>query len=111
MNTQPLVKTEINFRQSSSSAEIRRDILSRVVEAEIIPRLLMVHRPAENASAPLSPRPTPAEVAAFSNLLLADDLPANRNHPLAATAPELRDARRLRLIATVLARLARGEKP
>lgn len=42
-------------------------------------------------------------------LILADDLPANRNHPLATTDPDIRAARRLRLIATVLARLARGQ--
>jgi len=41
-----------------------------------------------------------------ATLRLDDDLPANEQHPLASAAPETRAAGRLRLIATVLARLA-----
>lgn len=40
-------------------------------------------------------------------LHLDDDLPANEHHPLAGAAPETRAAGRLRLIAVVLARMAR----
>jgi len=38
--------------------------------------------------------------------LLDDSLAANDQHPLAASPPALREASRLRLIASVLARLA-----
>jgi len=43
-----------------------------------------------------------------ASLRLDDSLPANEHHPLAKAAPETREAGRLRLIAVVLARLARG---
>jgi hypothetical protein len=43
-----------------------------------------------------------------ANLLMDDSLAPNENHPLAASAPEVRAASRLRLIATILARLARA---
>ncbi len=42
-----------------------------------------------------------------AKLLLDDSLPANEYHPLARSAPEVRAANRLRLIAAVLARMAR----
>lgn len=42
-------------------------------------------------------------------LSLDDSLPPNEHHPLAASAPEVRAASRLRLIAGVLARLARTD--
>ncbi len=40
-------------------------------------------------------------------LRLDDELPSNLNHPLAGAPPEKRAASRLRLIAAILARLAR----
>jgi hypothetical protein len=43
-----------------------------------------------------------------AKLLLDDSLPANEHHPLAKSAPEFRDASRLRLIAGILARMARS---
>lgn len=43
-----------------------------------------------------------------ASLRLDDGLAANEHHPLAKAAPEMREAGRLRLIAVVLARLARG---
>jgi len=43
-----------------------------------------------------------------AELHLDDGLAANEHHPLASSAPEARAAGRLRLIASVLARLARG---
>jgi hypothetical protein len=43
-----------------------------------------------------------------ARLLLDDSLPANETHPLAQSAPEVRAASRLRLIAGVLARMARA---
>jgi hypothetical protein len=42
-------------------------------------------------------------------LQLDDSLPPNDHHPLAAAAPEVRAASRLRLIAGVLARLVRTD--
>ena len=39
-------------------------------------------------------------------LHLDDSLAANEQHPLAASPPEMREASRLRLFASVLARLA-----
>lgn len=43
-----------------------------------------------------------------ARLHLDDSLAANHHHPLADAAPETRAAGRLRLIAAILARLARG---
>lgn len=43
-----------------------------------------------------------------ARLLLDDSLAANEYHPLARSAPEVRAASRLRLIATILARMARA---
>jgi len=43
-----------------------------------------------------------------ARLLLDDSLAANEHHPLARSAPEVRAANRLRLIAAVLARMARA---
>ena len=43
-----------------------------------------------------------------AKLLLDDSLAANEHHPLARSAPEARAANRLRLIACVLARLAKS---
>jgi hypothetical protein len=43
-----------------------------------------------------------------AKLVLDDSLSANEHHPLARSAPEVRAASRLRLIATVLARMARS---
>jgi methanogenic corrinoid protein MtbC1 len=80
MNTQPLTKSDVNSRQQTASADIRRDILSRVVEAEIIPRLLMVHKAAEPPAPPVRLQLSPAEIAAFGELLLADNVPAINNY-------------------------------
>lgn len=41
-------------------------------------------------------------------LSLDDSLAANEHHPLGQSAPEVRDAGRVRLIAAVLARMARS---
>lgn len=43
-----------------------------------------------------------------ADLRFDDTLAANEHHPLAATSPEVREASRLRLIACVLARMARA---
>ncbi|MCZ2340481.1 MAG: hypothetical protein LC104_01635 [Bacteroidales bacterium] len=42
-----------------------------------------------------------------ADVRLDDSLPANENHPLAQSSPEAREAGRLRLIAGILARMAR----
>jgi hypothetical protein len=44
----------------------------------------------------------------LASLHLDDGLMANEHHPLAGAAPETRAAGRLRLIAAVLARMARS---
>lgn len=44
-----------------------------------------------------------------ADLRFDDSLAANQNHPLAQTPPETRAATRLRLIAGILARLARTD--
>ncbi len=41
-----------------------------------------------------------------ARLSLDDSLPANEHHPLAQSAPDVRAASRVRLIAAILARLA-----
>lgn len=41
-----------------------------------------------------------------ANLRLDDSLAANEHHPLGQSAPEVRGARRVRLIAAILARMA-----
>ena len=56
-----------------------------------------------DSSAPKKRRQWLPVLAALS---LDDALAANENHPLAKSAPEIRAAGRLRLIAIVLARLA-----
>jgi hypothetical protein len=43
-----------------------------------------------------------------ARLSLDDSLPPNEQHPLAQTSPDVRTASRLRLIAGILARLARA---
>lgn len=43
-----------------------------------------------------------------AELRLDDSLAANDRHPLARTSPEHRENGRLRLIAAILARIARG---
>jgi hypothetical protein len=43
-----------------------------------------------------------------ARLLLDDSLAANEHHPLARSAPEVRAVSRLRLIASILARMARA---
>ena len=48
--------------------------LSRVVEAEILPRLMLAHRVADRGAPCPSPRrPTPDQIARFSALLLSND--------------------------------------
>lgn len=60
-------------------------------------------------------QPTPAvpkrrsRLPVNAALQLDDSLPPNEHHPLAASAPEVRAASRLRLIAGVLARLVRTD--
>lgn len=46
------------------------DAIARVVEAEILPRLMLAHRPAPGRRAQASRRPSPREIADFSALLL-----------------------------------------
>ena len=43
-----------------------------------------------------------------ARLLLDDSLAANEHHPLARSAPEVRAESRMRLIASILARMARA---
>lgn len=43
-----------------------------------------------------------------ARLTLDDSLPPNENHPLAQSSPDVRAASRVRLIAGILARLARA---
>ncbi|MCJ2136157.1 cobalamin B12-binding domain-containing protein [Methylobacterium sp. J-026] len=47
------------------------DSLARVVEAEILPRLMLAHRPGAGRRSPVERTLTPQEIAAFSALLLA----------------------------------------
>ncbi|MGU3665873.1 B12-binding domain-containing protein [Methylobacterium sp. A49B] len=47
------------------------DALARVVEAEILPRLMLAHRPATGRRGHRERGPSPQEIAAFSALLLA----------------------------------------
>jgi len=47
------------------------DTLARVIEGEILPRLMLAHRPDTGRRAPTDRAVTPQEIAAFSTLLLA----------------------------------------
>lgn len=47
------------------------DALTRVIEGEILPRLMLAHRPGAGRRAPADRPVTPQEIAAFSALLLA----------------------------------------
>lgn len=47
------------------------DTLARVIEGEILPRLMLAHRPGAGRRAPADRAVTPREIAAFSTLLLA----------------------------------------
>ncbi|MWV21105.1 cobalamin B12-binding domain-containing protein [Methylobacterium sp. 2A] len=47
------------------------DVLARVIEGEILPRLMLAHRPGAGRRAPADRAVTPQEIAAFSTLLLA----------------------------------------
>lgn len=76
MYPQPLTTTSREFRQKTASLEIHRDILSRVIEAEIIPRLMMVHRSTQPHEPPPLRRPSAEQIAEFCELLLADDVVA-----------------------------------
>ena len=80
MYTQPLANISREFRQKNASLEIHRDILSRVIEAEIIPRLMMVHRSTQSHEPPPVKPPSPEQVATFCELLLADDVAAINNY-------------------------------
>ena len=60
------------------------DALARVVEAEILPRLMLAYRPAAGRRPSVERTLTPQEIAAFSALLLAPgpvDLDARRSTP------------------------------
>ena len=50
----------------------------------------------------------PRRLPVAAKLLLDETLAANENHPLAKSAPEARAQSRLRIIAGILARLARA---
>lgn len=62
-------------RDRSRSA-IAYEELSRVVEAEILPRLMLAHRTAARAPTAAARHPTPAQIARFSSLLLSNDADA-----------------------------------
>jgi methanogenic corrinoid protein MtbC1 len=47
------------------------DALARIIEAEILPRLMLAHRPVARRRVQGDRAPSPDEIAAFSNLLLA----------------------------------------
>jgi methanogenic corrinoid protein MtbC1 len=47
------------------------EALARIVEAEILPRLMLAHRPAAGRRVPAERPPSPQEIAGFSALLLA----------------------------------------
>jgi hypothetical protein len=63
-------------------------------------------RPERGQSDPSSRKRRRSRLPVHASLRLDDTLPANSNHLLAATSPDIREASRLRLIATILARLA-----
>ena len=63
--------------------------------------------PGHDASTPKKRR---QRLPVLATLSLNDALAANEYHPLAKSAPEVRAAGRLRLIATVLARLATNRR-
>jgi len=76
MQTRPVANTQAAYRQNYPTTDQRNEYLARVVETEIIPRLLMVHRaaPVEPAQAPHpAVTLTLQDVAEFAELLLADD--------------------------------------
>lgn len=55
---------------------------------------------------PSAPKRRRQRLPVRANLRLDDSLPANEHHPLAQSAPDIRAANRLRLIAGILARMA-----
>ncbi|MBE7244059.1 MAG: cobalamin B12-binding domain-containing protein [Actinomycetospora chiangmaiensis] len=55
----------------SESPRARPETLARIVEAEILPRLMLAHRPAISRRATTERAPSPQEIADFSTLLLA----------------------------------------
>jgi len=61
--------------------------------------------PPQNVPAPRQRR---GRLPVQARLLLDDSLAANEHHPLAHSAPEVRAVSRMRLIATILARMARA---
>ena len=63
--------------------------------------------PGHDASTPKKRR---QRLPVLATLSLDDTLAANDHHPLGQSAPEVRAAGRLRLIATVLARLATNRR-
>jgi methanogenic corrinoid protein MtbC1 len=72
LNTQRLAETERAFRQKDMGLDVSRDILAGVLEAEIIPRLLMVHR-THPAKPPNLFKPSQADISAFADMLLSSD--------------------------------------
>jgi hypothetical protein len=67
-------------------------------------------RRAGSALDPAKPKRRRQRLPVLAVLSLNDALAANEYHPLAKSAPEVRAASRLRLIATVLARLATNRR-
>jgi hypothetical protein len=68
-------------------------------------------QPGENQIPPDAPpngRKRRRHLPIMAELLLDDSLPANEHPPLGKSAPETREASRLRLIAGILARMARS---
>ncbi len=63
-------------------------------------------RPERGQSDPSSRKRRRSRLPVHATLRLDNSLPVNTHHPLAATSPEVREASRLRLNATVLARIA-----
>ncbi len=76
MSVQPLVHADHTIRQIRNADEIRRECLARVIESEIIPRLLVAHRSTASEQTTPSASPSPEDVTAFVELLLADNVRA-----------------------------------
>jgi methanogenic corrinoid protein MtbC1 len=74
MSANPLTHADHSVRQLRGSDDTRRDCLARVIESEIIPRLLVAHR---TKTQPISDsivlQPGVDDIHEFVDLLLADD--------------------------------------
>ncbi len=59
-------------------------------------------------TAPAAPKRRRQRLPVHATLSLDDSLPPNDHHPLAQSAPDVRTASRVRLIAGILARIAQA---